>query len=121
MTDEVNHPAHYTQHPSGVECIDISEHLPANLANAFKYVWRAGLKGGPDKAAQDLHKAIWYLERERARMMKTPADRAAMLGRFLCGNSDEVLEMILSCCDGVDYAFDRVVLEIERRAQEVAQ
>lgn len=23
--DVVNHPSHYTQHPSGVECIDIAE------------------------------------------------------------------------------------------------
>ena len=26
MTDPVNHPPHYTQHPSGVECIQITAH-----------------------------------------------------------------------------------------------
>ena len=61
MTDEVNHPNHYTAHPSGVECIQITEHMGFNLGNAIKYVWRADLK---DNAVQDLQKAAWYIERE---------------------------------------------------------
>ena len=61
MTDEVNHPSHYTAHPSGVECIKITEHMGFNLGNAIKYVWRADLKGN---AVQDLKKAAWYIERE---------------------------------------------------------
>ena len=61
MTDEVNHPSHYTAHPSGVECIQITEHMGFNLGNAIKYVWRADLKGN---AVQDLKKAAWYIERE---------------------------------------------------------
>jgi len=59
--DPVNHPSHYTSHPSGVECIDITEHFNFNLGNAIKYVWRAGLKG---KTIEDLEKAIWYIQRE---------------------------------------------------------
>lgn len=66
--DPVNHPMHYTSHPSGVECIDITEHMSFNLGNAVKYVWRAGLKS--DDADVDLAKAIWYLERERKRIAK---------------------------------------------------
>lgn len=42
--DEVNHPKHYNQHPSGVECIDITEGFNFNVGNAIKYLWRAGLK-----------------------------------------------------------------------------
>ena len=61
MTDEVNHPNHYTAHQSGVECIQITEHMGFNLGNAIKYVWRADLKGN---AVQDLKKAVWYIERE---------------------------------------------------------
>jgi len=38
----VNHPDHYNKHPSGVECIDIVEHMSFNLGNAVKYIWRAG-------------------------------------------------------------------------------
>lgn len=61
--DVVNHPKHYTKHPSGVECIQIVEHLTFNLGNAMKYVWRAGEKD-PGKTIEDLMKARWYLERE---------------------------------------------------------
>ena len=68
MTDPVNHPAHYTVHPSGIECIQVTEHMSFNLGNAVKYVWRAGLKS--DNPDQDLAKAIWYLERERERLRK---------------------------------------------------
>lgn len=60
--DAVNHPAHYTSHPSGVECITITEHFGFNVGNAIKYLWRAGLKS-PD-AKQDLEKALWYVQRE---------------------------------------------------------
>lgn len=60
-TDPVNHPRHYTEHPSGVECIQITEHMGFCLGNAVKYIWRADLKGD---AVEDLQKAIWYLERE---------------------------------------------------------
>ena len=44
--DPINHPPHYTQHPSGVECITITEHYNFNVGNAIKYLWRAGLKDG---------------------------------------------------------------------------
>ena len=59
--DIINSPKHYTQHPSGVECIQITEHFNFCLGNAIKYVWRAGLK---KNRTEDLKKAIWYLERE---------------------------------------------------------
>lgn len=61
--DMVNHPPHYTQHPSGVECIQITEHMSFTIGNAMKYLWRADLKNG----LEDLEKAKWYIEREIAR------------------------------------------------------
>ncbi|MDJ0405859.1 DUF3310 domain-containing protein [Rhodococcus erythropolis] len=64
MTDPVNHPAHYTTHPSGIECIQITEHMGFNLGNAVKYIWRADLKGS---AIEDLEKARWYIDRELAK------------------------------------------------------
>jgi hypothetical protein len=64
--DPVNHPQHYTQHPSGIECIQITEHMCFNLGNAIKYIWRADLKAG----MQDLEKARWYLDREIERRKK---------------------------------------------------
>ena len=60
MTDNVNHPKHYTKHPSGVECITITEHMSFCLGNAIKYLWRADLKNG----IEDLEKARWYITRE---------------------------------------------------------
>ena len=61
MTDPVNHPSHYNAHPSGIECIQITEHMGFNLGNAIKYVWRADLK---NDAIEDLRKAAWYINRE---------------------------------------------------------
>jgi len=64
--EKVNHPQHYTSHPSGIECIKITEHMTFNLGNAMKYIWRADLKGG----REDLEKAIWYINRELERKYK---------------------------------------------------
>lgn len=59
--DPVNHPKHYTSHPSGVECIDITRHMSFNIGNAIKYLWRAGQKDGED-AVTALEKARFYIE-----------------------------------------------------------
>lgn len=61
MSDTVNHPQHYTAHPSGIECIEVVEHMGFNLGNAVKYIWRADLKGN---AIEDLRKAAFYINRE---------------------------------------------------------
>lgn len=66
--DPVNHPSYYTSHPSGVECIDIVEHLNFNVGNAIKYLWRAGLKN--ESPLEDLKKAAWYVNREIERLGK---------------------------------------------------
>jgi len=66
VTDDAINPAHYKSHPSGVECITITEHMTFNLGNAVKYIWRAGLKS--PNAVEDLKKARWYLDRELSRL-----------------------------------------------------
>jgi hypothetical protein len=60
--DPVNHPAHYTF--GSIEVIDVIEGLmlPYHLGNAVKYIARAGRKD-KNKIAEDLKKAIWYLNR----------------------------------------------------------
>jgi hypothetical protein len=68
QADAVNHPPHYTDHPSGIECIRIAECHNFCIGNAIKYLWRAGRKGD---AVQDLRKAVWYIEREIARLQNT--------------------------------------------------
>ena len=66
-SDPVNHPPHYTKHPSGVECIQIVEHMGFCLGNAIKYLWRADEKGSP---LEDLKKARFYIDREIQRREK---------------------------------------------------
>ena len=65
--DTVNHPSHYTGHPSGIECIQVTEHMNFCLGNAVKYVWRCDDKG---EAIENLRKACWYIEREIERRQK---------------------------------------------------
>lgn len=65
MGVDILNPFHYRSHPSGVECIQVTEHMNFNLGNAIKYIWRAGLKS--NGIADDIRKAIWYLERELKR------------------------------------------------------
>lgn len=67
MYDPVTKPKHYNIHPSGVECIQITEHMNFCRGNAIKYIWRAGDKGNE---IQDLEKAVWYLNKEIERLKK---------------------------------------------------
>ena len=69
MTDNVNHPPHYTKHPSGIECIQITEHMSFCIGNAIKYLWRADHKLN---SKEDFKKAIWYIEREIERRENNP-------------------------------------------------
>jgi hypothetical protein len=68
MPDPINHPAHYTEHPSGVECIQVTEHMNFCLGNAIKYIWRANIKH--ENPLEDLRKAAWYINREIQRLEK---------------------------------------------------
>lgn len=67
---DVNHPTHYTSDPSGIECIQITRWRNFNIGNAFKYLWRAGLKD-TNTTIQDLQKAVWYIRDEIARLEET--------------------------------------------------
>lgn len=78
--DNVNHPSHYTSHPSGVECIEITEHYDFCVGNAIKYLWRAGLKQDADKTEldkelEDLQKAKWYIDRKISLLTKNKEER----------------------------------------------
>ena len=70
--DAVEKPKHYNIHPSGIECIRITEHMGFCLGNVIKYVWRSDEKNG----VEDLKKAVWYLQREISRRgTNDPSDR----------------------------------------------
>lgn len=71
--EHVNHPQHYNSHPNGIECIDIIRHYVCDIANAIKYLWRAGLKpelgmDDAEKEIEDLKKALWYIEDYRVKI-----------------------------------------------------
>lgn len=75
MEDKVNRPSHYTGHPSGIECIDITEHYDFCVGNAIKYLWRAGLKkeagvSDKEKEIEDLKKAAYYIDRKIKQLEK---------------------------------------------------
>lgn len=57
MTDDVNHPKHYTDRNIGHECIDITQYQTFCTGNVIKYLWRYKDKGNP---TEDLEKALWY-------------------------------------------------------------
>ncbi len=73
-------PTHYNAHPSGVECIEVTRHMPFNLGNVVKYLWRAGLKEN-ESEIKDLEKALDYLHDEIAKrklaLEATPEQRVA--------------------------------------------
>ena len=69
MSDNVNNPKHYNSHPSGIECIQVVEHMGFNIGNAIKYLWRTDHKNG----LEDLKKAAWYINREIAKKEKENA------------------------------------------------
>lgn len=64
MTDNVNHPKHYTGRNIGHECIDLTQYQTFCTGNAIKYIWRYQSKGKP---LEDLEKARWYAYRASTR------------------------------------------------------
>lgn len=64
LPDMVNHPPHYTAHPSGIECIEITQWFNFNIGNAIKYLWRTDEKDDP---MENLAKAAWYIAQETTR------------------------------------------------------
>jgi hypothetical protein len=99
--DAVN-PSHYKADPSGVECIQITRHRNFNIGNAIKYLWRAGLKESAP-SAEDLRKAIWYLEDEIGRIEgtgahagQTPAEAHKRCGSVAPGNMPRTCRLPLN-------------------------
>ena len=67
VSDKVNQPPHYVNHPIGIQAIQITQHMNFCLGNVIKYVMRCDLKGEP---LEDLRKARTYLEYEIAKREK---------------------------------------------------
>ena len=71
LYETVSHPRHYGSHPSGVECIQVVQHMTFNVGTAVKHLWRIGLKPGSAEI-EDLRKARQYLAFEIERLGGTP-------------------------------------------------
>ena len=64
--NRVDHPEHY-QGKNGIETIEIIRHYVCDIANALKYLMRAGKKqemgmDDAEKEMEDLKKALWYIK-----------------------------------------------------------
>ncbi len=66
--NNVTHPPHYTWHPSGIECIQVTEEFNFNLGNAIAYIWRFGKKPTDGDDLEDLRKARFHIDREISRL-----------------------------------------------------
>jgi hypothetical protein len=131
VSDQINHPRHYVLHESGVECIEVVEHLSFCLGNAVKYLWRMGRKG-PDLV--DLKKAAWYLQRHCDRVAKdyyvAPIPKMVELARaaqkvVACESQGQVLGDVLRLLvvygEEVSVVLKRVQIEIERVEEHEAR
>ena len=60
MSDNVDHPTHYTRWP--IEVINLTERETFLIGNVLKYALRAGAKAG-SSYDEDMAKARWYARR----------------------------------------------------------
>lgn len=67
MTDNVNHPTHYTRWP--IEVVNLTEREDFLYGNILKYALRAGAKPGA-AYEEDMAKAVWYAVRFVNRIAK---------------------------------------------------
>ena len=72
----INKPVYYNNHPSGVECREITRHLNNNLGCAFKYVFRYRYKESP---WQDLQKSVNYLTDELVQIEADVSNKRVLL------------------------------------------
>ena len=66
MSNRVNHPEYYKK-KNGIETIEVIRHYVCDIANAQKYLMRAGDKPeqgmtAEEKEVEDLRKALWYIQ-----------------------------------------------------------
>lgn len=105
----VNHPPHYSAHPSGMHCIEVARLMSFSLGNAVKYIWRAEDKNG----LEDYLKAQWYLRDTLANgLAHHPPYRAKQLLLQACVVDDRPRRKYLLKCVAVG-DLDRAIAHIE--------
>lgn len=68
MSNNIDHPTHYTSRNIGYECIILTKYQYFCTGNAIKYLWRYKDKGKP---IEDLMKARWYAREATTRREQT--------------------------------------------------
>ena len=115
MVDNLN--PNYYKFPNGAETIDISQYLSGCGSQAVQYVVRSTridkeLKGNP---LEDLHKAIWFIEQEIARLEDAEDVEAASKAREEARTEGAVFDITLNSAE--DIASDG--LDLDEAASEV--
>lgn len=119
MTDNVNHPAHYTQWP--VEVIDLTEREGFLYGNVLKYALRAGVKTG-STYGEDMAKAAWYAARYVNNIAKAQSvdDGLRSLAEhkddavaYLISRQEDTTEMRGYLQDQLAAIYDRVEKEVD--------
>ena len=115
MVDNLN--PNYYKFPNGAETIDISQYLSGCGSQAVQYVVRSTridkeLKGNP---LEDLHKAIWFIEQEIARLEDAEDMEAASKAREEARTEGTVFDITLNKAE--DIASDG--LDLDEAASEV--
>lgn len=83
MSDNVNHPSHYTRWP--VEVINLTEREGFLCGNTLKYCLRAGSKDG-STYEEDMAKAAWYAARYVGNIAKVTSVEDGLRSLRECGN-----------------------------------
>ena len=101
MVDNLN--PNYYKFPNGAETIDISQYLSGCGSQAVQYVVRSTridkeLKGNP---LEDLHKAIWFIEQEIARLEDAEDVEAASKAREEARTEGTVFDITLNKAEGI--------------------
>ena len=118
MSDDINHPTHYTH--GGIETIDFIEakELSYCLGNVVKYVSRAGHKGD---ALEDLKKAAWYLRREIKRLGGSVGDDEGVAMRQRDQEISDLKNQIKKCRELLDSRFKELQDADEHRKAALAK
>lgn len=92
MSDNVNHPDHYTRWP--VEAINLTEREDFLYGNVLKYALRAGSKPG-SAYEEDIAKATWYAVRFVTNIARVTSMADGL--RALRGHGDSTIAFLASC------------------------
>lgn len=118
MSDNINHPAHYTRWP--IEVINLTEREDFLYGNVLKYVLRAGAKAG-STYEEDMAKAAWYAARFVSSITKVMSvtdgmyalrARGADVDDYLASRLEDTAEMREYLQDQLATIHDQVEKEI---------